>query len=123
MQRQLLRRRNCSRKLHLPANLSSSTQYKKMIARVIIFKPAHYIICPFSPAFQTNITAYTVPILPLRLGARFDFERAWQGQAISSQLHKQIAARVHEVVSDALHDGTGGRMISEWAKKPNTGRK
>lgn len=97
-------------------------QYKQMIAKAIIFKSAHRIIRPLFPAFQANITAYTVSILALRLGERFDFGRVWQEQAISPQLQKQIAAWAHEV-NDALHLGADGRMISEWAKKPECWQK
>ncbi|MFB8831608.1 AIPR family protein [Azotobacter sp. CWF10] len=75
-----------------------------MIAKAIIFKSAHRIIRPLFHAFQANITAYTVSILSLRLGKRFDFGRVWQEQAISPQLQKQIAAWAHEV-NDALHQG------------------
>lgn len=97
-------------------------QYKQMIAKAIIFKSAHRIIRPLFPAFQANITAYTVSILAFRLGERFDFGRVWQEQAISPQLQKQIAAWAHEV-NDALHLGADGRMISEWAKKPECWQK
>ncbi|WP_343577795.1 AIPR family protein [Pseudomonas sp.] len=102
--------------------IPDTDQYKKMIAKAIIFKSAHRIIRPLFPAFQANITAYTVSILASRLGARFNFESVWQRQAISPQLHKQIIVWAHEV-NDALHDGAGGRMISEWAKKPECWQK
>lgn len=96
--------------------IPDQNQYKQMIAKAIIFKSAHKIIRPLFPAFQANITAYTVSIVALKLGQNFDFQRVWQEQAISSQLQKQIAIWAHEV-SEALHQGAGGKMISEWAKK------
>lgn len=96
--------------------IPDQNQYKQMIAKAIIFKSAHKIIRPLFPAFQANITAYTISIVALKLGSTFDFQRVWQEQAISPQLQKQIASWAHEV-SDALHQGAGGKMISEWAKK------
>ncbi len=88
-----------------------------MIAKAILFKAAHKAIRPLFPAFQANITAYTVSILAMKAEDRFDFRRVWQEQAISPQLQRQIADWAVEV-NEALHRGSGGRMISEWAKKP-----
>jgi hypothetical protein len=98
------------------------SQYKQMVAKAIIFKTAHRIIRPLFPAFQANITAYTVSVVAQLLGDGFDFERVWQQQAISSQLQKQIAIWAKEV-DDVLHQGAGGKMISEWAKKPECWQK
>ncbi|RQE84990.1 abortive phage infection protein, partial [Pseudomonas aeruginosa] len=89
---------------------------KQMIAKAILFKSAHKIIRPMFPAFQANITSYTVSILALKLGATLNLNRIWQEQSISPQLHRQIAIWAEEV-NDALHRGAGGKMISEWAKK------
>lgn len=91
--------------------------FKRMIAKAILFKAAHKAIRPLFPAFQANITAYTVSILAMKAEDRFDFRRVWQEQAISPQLQRQIADWAVEV-NEALHRGSGGRMISEWAKKP-----
>lgn len=91
-------------------------QYKQMIAKTILFKSAHKIIRPLFPAFQANITAYTVSILALKLGKTLDLNRIWQEQSISPQLGRQIATWAEEV-SEALHRGAGGKMISEWSKK------
>ncbi|MBH3432643.1 AIPR family protein [Pseudomonas citronellolis] len=92
-------------------------QYREMVAKAIIFKSAHRIIRPLFAAFQANITAYTVAVLALQLGDRFSFEKVWQEQAISPQLQKQITVWAHEV-NAVLDKGASGRMISEWAKKP-----
>ncbi|WP_059396180.1 AIPR family protein [Pseudomonas putida] len=91
--------------------------YKQIISKAIIFKSAHRIIRPLFPAFQANITAYTVSILAEKLGQGFKFDRVWQEQRISQQLEQQISIWAHEV-NEALHRDSNGRMISEWAKKP-----
>lgn len=91
-------------------------EFKDMIAKAILFKSAQKIIRPLFPAFQGNITVYTISILALKLGQNFNFDRVWQEQAISPQLQIQLAAWAHEV-NEALHRGADGKMISEWAKK------
>lgn len=91
-------------------------QYKQMIAKAILFKSAHKVIRPMFPAFQANITSYTVSILALKLGETLNLNRIWQEQSISPQLHRQIAIWADEV-NEALHRGAAGKMISEWAKK------
>lgn len=91
-------------------------QYKLMIAKAILFKSAHKIIRPMFPAFQANITSYTISILALKLGATLNLNRVWQEQSISPQLHRQIAIWAEEV-NQALNQGAEGKMISEWAKK------
>lgn len=90
--------------------------FKEMIAKAILFKSAQKIVRPLFPAFQGNITVYTISVLALKMASSFNFHRVWQEQAISPQLQRQIATWAHEV-NEALHRGAGGRMISEWAKK------
>jgi len=52
-----------------------------------------------------------------RLGSRLDFDRVWGKQGASHQLMEQIATWAGEV-NEELHRSAGGRMISEWAKRP-----
>jgi len=100
------------------ADITPNTEtYKQMIAKAIIFKSAHRIIRPLFPAFQANITAYTVSVLASKLGANIRFDDIWQQQSLSPLLQKQIETWSHEV-KEALNKGSGGKMISEWAKKP-----
>ena len=95
----------------------SQNDFKQMIAKAILFKAAHKVIRPKFPAFQANITSYTVSVLAMLLGERLDLTRVWDRQAISAELQQQIAIWAEEV-NEALHFGAGGRMVSEWAKKP-----
>jgi len=91
--------------------------FKHAVARAIIFKTATRLIRRAFPAFQANITAYTVAVLSHRLGDRVELDRIWLKQELSPELQNQIlvwAGEVHQV----LHETSGGRMISEWAKKP-----
>lgn len=96
--------------------LPDVAEYKHMIAQVIIFKAAHKLIRPRYPAFQANVTAYTVAILSKLLGDRIDLNMIWQRQNISSALGEQILKWSIEI-NQLLHGSANGRMISEWAKK------
>lgn len=91
--------------------------FKNTIAKAIIFKTATRLIRKAFPAFQANITAYTVALLSHRLGAKVDLDRIWLKQELSSELQGQILTWAGEVNS-VLHRVSGGRMISEAAKKP-----
>ena len=91
--------------------------YKQMIAKAILFKKTTSIVRPRFQAFQANITAYVVAVVANRLGSQLDLDKIWQRQDLSSELREQIATWAGEV-NQVLHQTAGGRMISEWAKKP-----
>lgn len=90
--------------------------FKKMMAKAILFKKTHALVRPMFPAFQGNVAVYLVSLLADRLGDKFDFDRIWAQQDISSSLKQQLQIWAVEV-NNALHQHSGGRMISEWAKK------
>lgn len=96
--------------------LPDVAEYKRMIAKAIIFKTAHKIVRPMFPAFQANVTAYTVSVLSEQIAGRLDLDKIWQSQAVSEGLQQQMQLWAREV-NDALHKSASGRMISEWAKK------
>lgn len=91
--------------------------YKEMIAKAKIYRDAQKLIRPMFPAFQANVVAYTVSLLAQKLGSRIDFGKVWQAQGGSKHLMGQIAAWSREV-NDVLHRTANGRMVSEWAKRP-----
>jgi hypothetical protein len=63
------------------------------------------------------VVAYVVSLLSERLGDRIKLEMIWEKQDVSSVLCQQLQAWAREV-NKVLHDTASGRMISEWAKKP-----
>lgn len=93
------------------------SEFKSMVAKAIVFKAVHKAVRPMFPAFQANVAAYTVSLLAVKLSERFSLERVWERQAVSPELISQVAIWAREV-NDVLHRLSGGRMISEWAKKP-----
>ena len=88
-----------------------------MIAKTKIFRDTQKLVRPMFQAFQANVAAYVVSVLADRLGDRIDLNRIWIRQGVSQELLSQIAIWAKEV-NDVLHRTAGGRMVSEWAKKP-----
>lgn len=98
-------------------SLPSIAEFKQIVSRAILFKSIYKTVRREFPAFQANITAYTVAITSKLLMHQLSLEKIWKNQAISSELHDQMYLWSQEV-SHALHSSANGRMISEWAKKP-----
>ncbi len=101
----------------LPPPLPDVQDFKSMVAKGILFKSVQKFARQTFQAFQANVAAYTVSMIAVKFGDRFDLGRVWERQGISPELLAQIAVWAKEV-NEALHQTTGGRMISEWAKKP-----
>ena len=99
------------------APLPSVGDFKAMIAKAKIYRDAQKVLRPMFQAFQANVTAYTVSLVSEKLGARIDLDRVWAKQAASPELLAQIAVWAKEV-NDVLHASAGGKMVSEWAKRP-----
>lgn len=91
--------------------------YKDMISKAILYKRTQAIVRPFVPAFAANVTTYLVSLLAFKVGQGFNMERIWQYQDLSPQLKQQILTWAAEV-NAVLLETAGGRMVSEWAKKP-----
>ena len=91
--------------------------YKAMISKAIIYKKTSALVRPMFPAFQGNVATYTVAMLAKMAGDRIDLEKIWARQDLSPELRAQIQAWARET-NDVLHRSANGRMISEWAKKP-----
>ncbi|MCW5235132.1 AIPR family protein [Verminephrobacter eiseniae] len=99
------------------APLPTVADFKAMIAKAKIYREAQKRLRPMYQAFQANVTAYTVALLSEKFGSRIDLDRIWARQSVSSELLSQIAVWSKEV-NDVLHTSAGGRMVSEWAKRP-----
>ena len=97
--------------------LPTVTEFKTMIAKAKIYRDAQKLLRPMFQAFQANVTAYTVSLVAEKLGDRIDLDRIWAKQAASPELLAQIAVWAKEV-NDVLHSSSGGKMVSEWAKRP-----
>ncbi len=91
--------------------------FKAMVAKAKIYRDAQKLLRPMFQAFQANVTAYTVALVAEKLGPRIDLDRVWAKQAASPELLSQIAVWAREV-NDVLHASSGGKMVSEWAKRP-----
>lgn len=99
------------------APLPTVADFKAMIAKAKIYRDAQKLLRPMFQAFQANVTAYTVSLVAEKLGDRIDLDKVWAKQAASPELLAQIAVWAKEV-NDVLHSSSGGKMVSEWAKRP-----
>lgn len=97
--------------------LPTAAEYKAMIAKAKIYRDAQKLLRPMFQAFQANVVAYTISLLSEKLGHRIDLQRVWNKQGASPELLAQIAVWAKEV-NEALHESAGGKMVSEWAKRP-----
>jgi len=99
------------------AQLPTKEDYKAMVSKAKIFRDTQKLVRPMFQAFQANVAAYVVSVLADKFGDRIDLDRIWTRQAMSPELMAQIETWAREV-NDVLHRTAGGRMVSEWAKKP-----
>ncbi|MFV9475532.1 AIPR family protein [Advenella sp. RU8] len=99
------------------ASLPDVAEYKQMISKAKLFRDMQKLIRPMFPAFQANVAAYTFSLVADRIGDRIDLNRIWMSQGGSQQLMNQIARWAREVY-EVLNRTANGRMLSEWAKKP-----
>lgn len=106
-----------SRADELEAPLPTVADYKSMISKTLIFRDAHRELRPLFPAFQANVTTYVIAVVADRFGDRIMMERIWARQSVSTELLTQIRLWAKQV-NEVLHLTSGGRMISEWAKRP-----
>jgi hypothetical protein len=91
--------------------------YRAFIAKAILFRAVLSMVRAAKyPAYQANITAYTIAALSWRAGGQIDFERIWARQALSPELRLMLQNWTAEI-NRALRATSGSRMPSEWAKK------
>lgn len=100
-----------------PQMMPDVAAFKTMVAKAILFKKVSSLVRPMFPAFQGNVTIYLIAVASERFGKSFDFEKIWGRQDISLNLRDQLRTWAVEV-NEVLQRSSNGRMISEWAKKP-----
>lgn len=91
--------------------------YKALVAKALVFKAVHKAARSLVSAFLANVAAYTVAVIATSWREAFDLEKVWRNQGVSQQFLEQVAIWVREV-NDRLHETANGKMISEWAKRP-----
>lgn len=91
--------------------------FRRMIAQAILFKAVQRIVKAGGyPAFQMNISTYTVAVLSMLVGDRFSLEAVWRRQGLSPELSDWLST-LARAVDEAMRRSAGARMLSEWAKK------
>ena len=91
--------------------------FKATIAKAVVYRKVQALVRPMFPAYQGNVATYVVAVAANKIGTRFDATRVWQQQDISPAFRHQLGTWAHEVHA-ALQASSGGKMISEWAKRP-----
>jgi hypothetical protein len=91
--------------------------FKEMIAKAILYKAVHKASHKMFKQATGNVVAYAVSVISRLIGDRLDFDVVWRNQDVSPQFKLQAAIWLREV-GDALFSSADGKMISEWAKKP-----
>lgn len=97
--------------------LPTASDYKTMIGKAQLYRETQKLIRPIFQAFQVNVVTYVIAVTASKLGNGFDFERIWSKQGVSPELMTQIGIWAGEV-NEILHRTASGRMVSEWAKRP-----
>jgi len=91
--------------------------FKALVAKALVFKAVHKTARPLVSAFLANVAAYTVAVVADSYKGSFDLEKVWLDQGVSSQFLEQVKIWAREV-NKRLHETANGKMISEWAKRP-----
>ena len=93
------------------------TWYKAFIGKAILFRTVQAIVKARKfPAYQANITTYTVACISWKSAGNIDFDLIWSHQALSPQMQAMINDWVAKI-DQKLRSTAGSRMPSEWAKK------
>jgi AIPR protein len=102
---------------HPEGFLPDENWYKAFIAKTILFRSVQKIAKSQKfPAYQANITAYSVAWLAWAAEDTMDFDLIWRKQEISPELTAMTTDWVTKA-DVALRRSAGNRMPSEWAKK------
>lgn len=97
--------------------LPDEAWFRAFVAKTILFRSVQKIAKSQKfPAYQANITAYSVAWLSWAAEGSLDFELIWKQQTISSELKEMTEGWVLKA-DTALRKSAGNRMPSEWAKK------
>lgn len=91
--------------------------FKALVAKALVFKAVHKTARPLVSAFLANVAAYTMAVVALSYRDAFDLEKVWRNQGVSYQFLEQVEIWAREV-NERLHETANGKMISEWAKRP-----
>jgi hypothetical protein len=91
--------------------------FKAAVVKALVFKAIHKISRPVVSAFLANVAAYTVAVVAISYRDVFNMEKVWRNQGVSHHFLEQADTWAREV-NERLHETANGKMISEWAKRP-----
>lgn len=92
--------------------------FKSFVAKTIIFRAIQSTVKSQDfPAYKANIATYTFARIATLIPDVQLTNLVWNSQKISAELQAVIARWTREI-DEGLRHTAGGRMPSEWAKKP-----
>lgn len=102
----------------LTGELPDEGEYRRIIARVILFKSAERIARTIGfSAYRANAVTYTIALIAYRTLGRIDLEQIWRDQSTMAELNDVMASwmpLVHEcIIENAQREN---RNVTEWAK-------
>ena len=97
--------------------IPDSAFFKALVAKAIVCKAVHKTARPLVTAFLANVAVYTVAVVARSYGDSFNLDKVWLRQDVTPQFLEQVKIWAREV-NDRLHETANGKMISEWAKRP-----
>lgn len=102
----------------------NEVHYRHSIAKAIVFRETESLVSArpwYEGGYRANIVAYTIAKLAADLGdmsAALDFDRIWQGQAVSEGLRKALVLAADSVRHVIVEPPTGEvTNVTEWAKR------
>lgn len=94
----------------------SPSEFKAMMAKVIVYGEAQRLVKHNFPASATHISMYTLAVVAKLVGARLRLDEIWHRQGISPEFARQIIAWAGQV-EDALRQSAGEYLLSLWVKR------
>lgn len=91
--------------------------FRSCASKAILFTMAHKALKGHVEAFLANVTTYLIAQVSRQFGDVLNLKRIWDRQALSPEFQAQLLTWGLEVRAH-LQETANGRMISEWAKKP-----
>lgn len=95
--------------------------FKTAVALGILFVQANKQMRYAVSAFGANVTTYLIALISRKYNSRVNLDLIWERQDLSSTFKNQLRIWAKQVF-DRLEQTSNGKMISEWAKKPECWR-
>jgi hypothetical protein len=91
--------------------------FRHLVAKLILFRNTERVVqMQGYGGYRAQIVAYSLSWISHQTGQQLDLDTIWSEQGLSEEM-KQVIARVSEEAHRHLVQGSGGRNVTEWAKR------